>query len=168
MRRRLPIIILLFSIVLLVVGCQTNKIDVSSNFDPLAVFPTQASYKWNMAANSLPEDRRLRNEAMDLLIRTTADEQFAHRGYRVVTSGPADFLLSYQYRTQTWQSVNVSTVTGTISFELAYAKSKRRVWTGYGRAEVFVGLTDEESRARLGEAMARMLENFPPTQRPAK
>jgi hypothetical protein len=42
----------------------------------------------------------------------------------------------------------------------------RRVWAGFGRAEVHMGLTPEERRARLTDAMTRMLEDFPPRQRP--
>jgi hypothetical protein len=43
--------------------------------------------------------------------------------------------------------------------------SRRRVWSGFGRAEIHVGLTPEERRERLRRALARMLEDFPPAQR---
>jgi hypothetical protein len=48
---------------------------------------------------------------------------------------------------------------------LVETATDRRVWMGYGRAEVHVGLTREERLARLREAVARMLKKFPPTQR---
>jgi hypothetical protein len=36
---------------------------------------------------------------------------------------------------------------------------------GYARAEIHVGLSREERLARIREAIARMLRDFPPKQR---
>jgi hypothetical protein len=48
---------------------------------------------------------------------------------------------------------------------LVDAAAKRRVWMGYVRAEILVGLSREERVMRLRGAMARLLEKFPPAQR---
>jgi hypothetical protein len=56
---------------------------------------------------------------------------------------------------------------GSISLLLVEKASGRRVWLVFGQAEVHVGLSPEERRARLSDALTRMLAKFPPSQRPA-
>ena len=50
-----------------------------------------------------------------------------------------------------------------ISLLLADAKTDRRVWHGFGRAEVQAGRTPAERAKRLREAFDRMLAEFPPS-----
>jgi hypothetical protein len=170
MTRRSRFVLVCFALVSLamssLLGCDPARIAVSSNFDPLATFPAEATFTWKVDAQSLPEDPRLRTEAIDSLIRTAANEAFAKHGYRFVDSGPGDYVLSYQFRVHTWQAADESISTGTLSIEVAETLSGRRVWTGYGQAEIFTGLTGEESRKRLDSAMERMLRDFPPKDRP--
>jgi hypothetical protein len=64
----------------------------------------------------------------------------------------------------TWHGPDNSTSLGSLSLWLSDA-AKRRVWMGYARAEIHVGLSREERLARIREAMARMLKDFPPKQR---
>lgn len=148
-------------------ACASNDaIPVSTNYDPLVRFPAQASYVWDEAANSLPDDPAIDRTEMDELLKGVADEAFAARGYRVVASAPADYRLSYQYSVHTYIGPDVSRAFGSVSVLLVESASGRRVWMGFGRAEIHVGLSPEERRARLADAMARMLEHFPPSQRP--
>jgi hypothetical protein len=55
---------------------------------------------------------------------------------------------------------------GTLSLILSERGTRRRLWTGFGRAEIYQGLSDAERRDRLRPALDRMLVNFPPSQRP--
>jgi len=55
--------------------------------------------------------------------------------------------------------------TGTLSLSLVDTKSNNRVWLGYGRAQVLVGLSEEERIERLHVILAEMLKTFPPNQR---
>jgi hypothetical protein len=142
-----------------------DAIPVSTNYDPLARFPAQATYVWDNAANSFPKNPDIDRKELDPLLKQVANEAFAARGYRV-TTGSADFRLSYQFTVVSRRGVDESRATGSLSLLLTEASSGRRVWTGFGQAEVFVGLTPEERRARLRDAMERMLQNFPPAQRP--
>jgi len=148
-------------------GCASNDaIPVSTNYDPLVRFPAQATYVWDDAANTLPDDPAIEPKSTDALLKGVANDAFAARGYRVVESGAADYRLSYQYVVNTYIGPNVSRALGSISLMLVEHASKRRVWMGFGRAEIHVGLSPEERRARLADAMTRMLEKFPPSQRP--
>jgi len=144
-----------------------DAIPVSSNYDPLVRFPAQATYVWDEAANSLPDDPAIDRAGTDAMMREVADEGFATRGYRVTTGPDANFRLSYQYVVHTYIGPDVSRSMGSISLMLADHASGRRVWMGFGRAEIHMGLSLEERKARLRDAMARMLEKFPPSQRPS-
>jgi len=146
-------------------GCASDDVGVSTTFDPLTRFPATATYAWDDAACLLPEDPRIDGPAVDALIREVANEEFGARGYRAVASGAANYLLSYQYAIHTWTGPDASKAIGSLSLQLVESASRRRVWSGFGRAEIHVGLTQEERRNRLRSAFARMLEKFPPSQR---
>jgi len=148
-----------------VVGCASEGIDVSTTFDPLTRFPAQASYVWDEAASQLPDDPRINQMDTDSLIREAANAEFAARGYRLATSGSANYRLSYDLAVHTWYGPDNSSSLGSLSLWLADASTKRRVWMGYVRAEVLVGLSREERLTRMRGAMARLLEKFPPAQR---
>ena len=149
-----------------VFACASDyAIPVSTNYDPLVHFPARATYVWDDSANLLPDKQEIDRQATDALLKDVANEAFAARGYRVVT-GDADYRLSYQYMVHTFTGPDVSTATGSLSLLLVEKSSGRRVWAGFGQAEIYVGLSPEERRARLHDAMERMLQNFPPSQRP--
>jgi hypothetical protein len=146
-------------------GCASDDIAVSTTFDPLVRFPATATYAWDDAARSLPEDPRIDARSFDTLVKQAADQEFAARGYRAVASGPANFRLSYQFVVHTWIGADNSRAVGSLSLLLAESRSRRRVWLGFGKAEIHVGLSEAERRERLRDAFARMLKDFPPSQR---
>jgi hypothetical protein len=146
-------------------GCASDPIDVSTTFDPLAQFPAQATYVWDQAANKLPDDPRIASMELDSLIQEAANAEFAKRGYRLSTTASAHYRLSYDLAVHTWYGPDNSSSQGSLSLWLSEVVSRRRVWMGYVRAEVHVGLSREERLARMREAMARLLERFPPAQR---
>ena len=148
-------------------GCASDQIDVSTSFDPLIPFPARATYRWDEAANKLPDDQRLNAMETDSIFREAADAEFAARGYQVTATGSAHYKLSYDLAIHTWYAANNSSSQGSLSLWLVDAASNRRVWMGYVRAEIYVGLSREERVARLRKAMARLLDKFPPSQRPA-
>lgn len=162
-RTRAPVVVA--AALLSLLACASDDVPVSTNYDPLARFPAQATFVWDTAANSLPGNPSIDRASTDALLRDVANEAFATRGYRV-TTGAADYRLSYQYVVHTFTGPDDSHAMGSISLLLVEKGSGRRVWTGFGQAEVYVGLTPEERRARLREALDRMLVNFPPSQRP--
>jgi Domain of unknown function (DUF4136) len=145
-------------------GCASDDLQTSTVFDPLSQFPAQATYSWDTAANRLPSDDRIAALDLDPLIRKAADEEFALRGYRVVASGSPDYRLSYQVTVSSWIGSDNSTSVASLSLLLVDAKRDRRVWMGYGRAEIHVGSSREERQERLRAAMAKMLAEFPPNQ----
>jgi len=144
-------------------ACATkDEIPVSVNYDPLVRFPAEARYVWDEAASSLPDDPAIDRAGSAALLKEVVDEGFAAHGYRAVASAPAEYRLSYQYSVHTFQAANVSRATGSVSLLLVESATGRRVWLGFGQAELHVSLSAEQRRARLADAVRRMLENFPP------
>ena len=143
-----------------------DAIPVSSSHDPLYRFPAQASYAWDDDASSMPDSPGIDRETTEALFKQVAEDAFAARGYRASASPGADYRLSYQYVINTRTGPDESIAVGSLSLMLAERATRRRIWSGFGQAEIYLGLSPEERRARLRDAMDRMLQFFPPSQRP--
>jgi hypothetical protein len=166
LRRRIPASVT--AALLALAACAAHDaIPVSTTHDPLARFPAQATFSWDDAAISLPDDSEVDRRETDALFKEVANEAFAARGYRLAAP-PTDYQLSYHYVVNERIGADVSKAVGSLSLLLVESASRRRVWLGFGRAEVFVGLSREERKARLRDALERMLEKFPPSQRPGE
>ena len=76
----------------------------------------------------------------------------------------ADYRLSYQVQVHSWIGADNSMSVASLSLLLVEAKSERRVWLGFGRAEFHISASREERVARLRKATAKMLKEFPPNQ----
>ena len=150
----------------LLAGCASDGLEVSTTFDPLSSFPAQARYTWDTRANKLPPDPRLAELDLDRIITEAADEAFASHGYRRAAAADSpDYHLSYQLVVHSWIGADNSRSLGSLSLLLTEAASGRRVWLGFGRAEVQMGLSASERKERMGRAIAKILEGFPPQQR---
>lgn len=165
MLRRFHVVTLSFVFLASLAGCASDGVEVSATYDPLTSFPAQASYAWDDRANKLPSDSRIGELDLDPLVKAAAEEELAARGYRVATSGSPDYRLSYELVVHTWIGADNSRSVASLSLLLVEADTGRRVWLGFGRAEVHVGLTRAERKQRLRDALAKMLERFPPAQR---
>jgi hypothetical protein len=153
------------ALVALAACASQDAIPISTTHDPLASFPAEATWSWDEAAISLPENPAIDRASTDALFRQVANEAFAARGYRLAAP-PTDYQLSYHYVVNERIGPDVSKAVGSVSLLLVESVSGRRVWLGFGRAEIHVGLTPEERKARLRDALDRMLADFPPSQRP--
>ena len=89
----------------------------------------------------------------------------AARGYRRALAGPVDFQLAYEVGESVWTGVEGATALTSISLALTSAKSERRVWVGFARAEVKPAATSDERARRLREAFDELLAEFPPSSR---
>jgi hypothetical protein len=158
-RSLLPVAILALALA----GCATG-FDVSTSADPLTRFPASATFAWDPGKISLPDDPRLQDLGLRSLIQEVAAAEFGARGYRQV-SGASNYRLGYRLDVRTWTGPDRSTAVATLAFQLAESRSGRLVWSGFARAELLVGNTPEERRARLHRVMAAMLADFPPAQR---
>jgi len=133
---------------------------------PLASFPAEARYVWDTRANALPADPRLAPLDLDRIIMEAADEEFSTHGYhRSAAADSPAYHLSYQLAVHSWIGADNSRSLASLSLLLTEAASGRRVWLGFGRAEVQMGLSPSERKQRMRKAIARILAGFPPRQR---
>jgi hypothetical protein len=165
--RQTATVLVLVSILMLAACASDDPYETSATFDPVAIFPAEAIYAWNLSANRLPENPQVRSQFpnLDRRIKLTADEAFARRGYRVVSNEVPNYWLSYDMHVHTFISGENSRATATLSLTLVDEVTRRRVWLGFVRAEVLAGSTDEEGLERMRGVMASILQNFPPNQR---
>ncbi|MGH7342098.1 MAG: DUF4136 domain-containing protein [Candidatus Rokuibacteriota bacterium] len=145
-------------------GCRSDTGEFTTSFDALATFPEKASFAWDAAACKLPDDPRIRELNLDPLIREAAEGAFTARGWQPAV-GAAGYRLAYELGENRWHGPGGTTSVVSLSLFLTDAKNGRRVWSGYGRAEVQPNLSREERGKRLRAAFDRMLAAFPP--RPA-
>jgi len=148
---------------LVLAACASDTADFTTSFDPLLTFPEKASFVWDPTACKLPADPRIRELNLDPLIRGAADGAFSARGGRPAVVGAADYRVAYELGENRWSGPDGTTSVVSLSLFLMDPKSSRRVWSGYGRAEVQPGLSREERQRRLRAALDRMLASFPPT-----
>ena len=152
-------------LVLQLVGCASDDVRVSTTYDPLTPFPASATWRWDESEISSPSDPRLSELDAGRLIRDAVESEFAARGYAVTSSSSAVYNVSYNLSIHTWVGPNASSAFGTLALEMEDAQTGHRVWVGFARAEIHVGLSPQERRERLRRVLARMLESFPPSQR---
>jgi hypothetical protein len=157
--------VLILGSILFAIGCAKPDFDASAVFDPLAPFPTEATFSWNDSANHLPQNPELQSLGYARLIKQVSNEEFARRGYTNVATGSSDYLLSFELTVHRWISAEKTQATGTLSLSLVDTKTDNRVWLGYGRAHVLIGLSEKERVERLRLVLAEMLKAFPPNQR---
>ena len=160
LRRFAPLAIAL----LVGVGCASD-VETGVSYDPLTRFPRLARFAWDERANKLPRDPRIQQLNLDPIIKRTVAAEMGARGYRQVTSGNPDYLLSYQIGVNTWHGAGGSLSVGSLSLQMNEANGGRRVWVGFVRANVEVGLSDAERETRFRKMFRKVLEDFPPSGR---
>lgn len=145
-------------------GCSSG-VGISTTVDPLAVFPQEATYVWDEAGSSFPDEPRLDPLHLDTLLVEEVDRSFAKRGYRRVTAEPADYRLAYEVRLNTRIEADHSRSLIIVWLNLVETATGDLVWTGAAQTKLHVGLSEEERRKRLEKALGDVLEDFPPDQR---
>ena len=142
-------------------GCATEDVRVSTNFDPLVRFPSQATFAWDEEASSCAE------LGVEHILREAANAEFRLRGYRPVAGREnPDFDLDHQCNVRTYHRSDAPEAIASIWLMMSEAGTERHVWIGFGGARVYVGLSEAERRERMRAALARLLQDFPPTGRP--
>ena len=148
-------------LVVVALGCGSDDGPrIGTSHDPLYAFPSQATYSWAEQGNVVPDDPRIARLDLGPLIRRVASQEFATRGYAEVESG-GQYVMSYQVRID-WFKVQTSEMLGSVTIQLAEARSRHRVWSGFGRSVVQPSLSPEERERRMRAAVRQMLEKFPP------
>lgn len=168
---------------LMVQGCA--GISVNHEFDPRADFSSYQTYDW-MATESRRVDLRARDPLVEQRIRDAIEGELGAKGLQMDGSGDADLRIGYllvleesldaqtiysgaapdwQYRSYgpgtTAQQTRMLT-TGTLVIDVFDAGKKELVWRGVAEGQVKEIQDPEKRRARINEAVAKILAGFPP------
>jgi hypothetical protein len=160
--------------------CACSSLETSFDYDTAADFSRLSTYTWiettpGAEASSLTLQR----------VRAAVDEALAARGYRADSQAP-DFLvaahISTEERTQVtdwgytyaprgaWygaRDIDVYTYQeGTLILDVVDAASRSLMWRGTASRMVDPSWTPEEREEIVREAVAELLERFPPQQKP--
>lgn len=172
--------------VLLLAAC--SSVTVNTDYDPGADFAALKTYAWLARKAGATGDPRLDSTLLHERIRSAVEAQLAARGYEKVAVGRADFLVAYHtaierkidvdtiyrgygYRSGAWGwGVGHETVVyeydrGTLLLDVLDPKAHRLLWRGSASAIVSEQSTPEQRTKRVNEAVAKLLDRFPPEPR---
>lgn len=152
--------------------------DVNYDFDKNTDFSKYKTYKW-----AAVEGAMYPNDIVDKNIRATLDGELAKKGLTKTETSP-DLLVGYQVavdkekQIDTWgsgywgwggggmgsTSVQTSTIhIGTLVLDMYDTAAKALVWRGTATKTLDPKNSPEKKQKNLEKAMAKMMENYPPT-----
>ena len=167
----------------LALGCAS--ISVNSEFDPDADYASYQTFDW-MPSESRRVDLRARDPLVEQRIRDAIERELGAKGLQKVSSGDPDVRIGYllvleesvdaqaiytgaapdwQYRSYgpgtTTEQIRVLT-TGTMVIDVFDSGEKELVWRGVAEGEVKELQDPEKRRARINDAVGKILAEFPP------
>jgi hypothetical protein len=174
-------------------GCST--LVIRTDYDPQADFSGLRTFGWVSPTQAATGDIKLDNPFLDKRVRDAVDGQLAAKGYAKDTAGNPDFLLRYLvtiqektdvrtidtfyggftpvwcggtcYTTGFWmpQTVVYTYEQGTLVLDILDARTKILIWRGSAEAEVTESYTPEQRKAKVENAVKKLLAKFPPTKK---
>jgi len=163
-------------------GC--SGMSIRSDYNPQANFDDYSTYAWMPAPTS--GDPRIDNALVEGRVKAGVDNALAAKGYRLTTNAnEATFWVGYHLGIEGRMDVtNVNTYygygwgpwyggmyrdtqvryydQGTLLIDIVDAGVKELVWRGTAEAEIRPDTRPEDRERRLNEAIAKILERFPP------
>ena len=174
-----------FCLVLLLAVSACSGVRVTTDYDPAADFSKLRSYAWLDERSGVQGDRADVTSLIDRRVRRAVDTELQRKGLRAVGRGEADALVAYHLGVETRLDVNtihsgygygrgvyrggVATHTtvseyqeGTLLVDVIEPESKQLIWRGSGQSRLRRSSTPEQREQRIDEAVAQILESFPP------
>jgi len=140
-----------------------------------ADFSALRSYSWSVEpASSAERLRDVTDQDLDRWIRAAVDADLADAGYQKRPEG-GDFRVQYEVAIETRKrqqqvvmdraggsrSATVLYREGTLVLEARVPKTGLPLWRGWAEAEISEYLKPEARKARIGDAVSRILARFP-------
>lgn len=172
---------------LLTALCACSTLRVNSDYDPDFDFSGFRTWSWLTGPQAGTVDPRVANALVEERIRSALEKHMAARGFERIASGTPDFRVGYHAAIE--DKVDVRTVNraygygpawgagrgrlatdtyvreyaeGTLILDFVDSQTNRLVWRGSAQAEVYAYTTPEQREKRIGDAVAQILEKFPP------
>ncbi len=165
--------VLLLPAAALLLACSTMRVD--SERGPGADLSSYRTYSWMIGAAQSPGSIPMNLEALDSIVREVTARELEAAGFRYAGDATPDFLVWTQVGVLDDTRVSAvhrdaagSTVSrpvhyqrGTLAIELVDAGTGELAWRGWAEANVLQRAPREERRARIDEAVTRILERLP-------
>lgn len=168
---------------LLLGGC--SRFVVRSHYDPQADFAALRTFAWLPRDQAAPGDQMTPNENFDRRIVADVEGDLIAKGFRRADGAAPDFLLNYRYTTTPVSAVQGDPTYGgwgawwlvTPGWEAQYSDDfddgalhlavldpahQRAFWIGVAEARIIPTMSFERTIARIDDAVAAMLQRFPP------
>ena len=161
----------------LLVSTALSAQDVRYNFMPGTDFGKYHTYKWvPIEGGSHP------NQIADAQIKSAVDSQLVAKGLTKTDNDNADLLIGYQVAVDTekqWnaystggfrfggmESATSSTISnGSLVVDMYDPRNKKLVWTGMATKTLDPSSNQEKNQKNLDKAVAKLLKNYPPSQK---
>ena len=174
------LVVCVLSALLLTNGC--HPISVKTAYDHGANFAGRKIYAWQATTNLDTGDPRFDTQRMAREIRSTVEATLAAKGFQKTDSVHPDFLVGYaaniEFKANTlsdqrtfgnasWGWVRTDSKmadyeTGALVLEMTDPITKRILWQAVASAVVMERASAVERQARIGKAVRKMLDDFPP------
>jgi hypothetical protein len=165
-------------------GCSTFKI--ADDYDPSADFASFHSYAWAPAESEAPKDPRVENDLLEARVHESVDAELSAKGFSLATAGATpDFWVTYHAALEA--KIDVTTIQqsypyyrgysrwggysetyvrqfdeGTLILDVIDPETEKLIWRGSAQARVNDSSTPEKRSKRVRDAVAAILERFPP------
>jgi hypothetical protein len=177
------------SVLVVVCGCAPMNIRVAHV--PSAHFPATGSYAWvpnmdppgptGIDVHQLDVDFI----SLDTRVQRAVDSELAAKGYKLGGPQTPNFLITYRVASKqrsTWglgpdliwvyggdglrlQQDSLEYTEGTLILNIMDPKTRRVLWHASAESNIDVSVSTDEKDARIGQAVRRMLQQFPPKAR---
>jgi hypothetical protein len=180
-------VISVFVALIALAGCGSS-VSVTTDYDKEADFGKLKSFAWMAVPNTAVGDVKAameRNSLLDKRIKQYVGKELETKGYEMNEAAP-DFVMMYHvgiddkvnvtdwgygYPSPYWGGRNVSVyqyTQGTLILDIIDPVAKQLIWRGEAQGTVDANATPEDREYRLGNAIAKLLESFPPGTGSAK
>jgi uncharacterized protein DUF4136 len=166
--------------VLILSGC--HPITIKTDYNGTANFAALRTYAWQPDAKLDTGDPRFDTLQIDREIRAVVDAALAAKGMHKTESASVDFLVGYRASMASgsstvtrqrqlgdtdasWGFVGSNTVdyeTGTLVLEMTDPNTRQMLWRAGASAVVIEQISSSERRERIGKAVQKMMDKFPP------
>ena len=164
-------------LLLLTAMAACSQFTVRERHDPSADFGRLRTWSWQ-ARSEMPWDRRLARDSLDVRIEEETATQLAAKAYRQVTEDP-DFRVNYHvavgprealqgdphtygYLPGYWDMGVYAYDEGSLFIDVIDARTNTLLWRGVASTALRTTSTLKERRARITEAVQKVLSIFPP------
>jgi hypothetical protein len=178
---KMKVLVLIVAALMVLAGCGSS-VSVTTDYDKEADFGKLKSFAWMDVPTTAVGDVKAaaeRNTLLDKRIKAAVNKELETKGYEMNEASP-DFVMMYHvgiddkinvtdwgygYPSPYWGGHNVSVyqyTQGTLILDIVDPVAKQLIWRGEAQGTVDPDASPEDREYRLGNAVTKLLESFPP------